>query len=67
MCQRVTLEATNLYTCQNKSWDHYMCMIPTVIGCKTYEYLRQNYKCIDRNLIDDLQMLVSFQILNDMR
>ena len=44
MCQRVTLEATNLYTCQNKSWDHYMSMIPTVIGCKTYEYLRQNHK-----------------------
>ena len=57
-------------------------MIPTVIGCETYEYLCQNYKCIDRkiaeinvqhsiltffDLIDDLQMLVSFQILNDMR
>ena len=50
-----------------------MCMIPTVIGCETYEYLSQNHKCIDRNtltffdLIDDLQILVSFQILNDMR
>ena len=61
-----------------------MCMIPTVIDCKTYEYLSQNYKCIDRkieiteinvqqsiltfiDLKDDLQMLVSFQILNDMR
>ena len=58
-----------------------MCMIPTVIVCETYNYLCQNYKCIDRNieinvqqsiltffdLIDDLQMLVSFQILNDMR
>jgi len=61
-----------------------MCMIPTVIVCETYNYLCQNYKCIDRkieiteinvqqsiltlfDLIDDLQMLVSFQILNDMR
>ena len=50
MCQRVTLEATNLYTCQNKSWDHYMCIIPTVIGCKPYEYLSQNYRCIDRKI-----------------
>ena len=31
-----------------------MCIIPTVIGCKPYEYLSQNYKCIDRNPIREI-------------